>query len=375
MHSKKVLALFLSVLTVWMLSFLLSSCALERPIVQDTAALQSDPVEARPAEQPAETSKATEMPEPVAPEEKLEKKMVAVDFSSKSFESSNIYVIDYAKAAVYQVTDEASNNMCPQLSPDGKKIVFYSDREGNFDIYTVHPDGSSLKSITDTPYNKYVPRFSPDGQKICYIADEEGYTDVYVIDADGSEKRQIVKNGAENYNAIWGADPETIIYVSNEKENFDIYSIGLDGTGKKQLSDDEYFAENLSLSPDGRNLLYAAGKIDSTVFEIFTLDLWTLEIAVLTDNMSYSRLPLWALNGRKIVYVADHLGFTDIFFMDIATKESINLTESANYELLLGISQDGGIIFYQSTGEDTHSLHMFDLETAADTILIEAYGL
>lgn len=216
-----------------------------------------------------------------------------------------------------------------------------------------------------------MPRFSPDGQKICYIADEQGYTDVYVVDADGKDKRQLVKNDAENYNAIWGPDPETIIYVSNEKGDFDIYSIRLDGSGKKQLTDDEYFEENLSLSPDGRNLVYTAGKIDSTVFEIFILDLLTLEVDVLTDNMSYSRLPLWALNGQKIVYESDHLGFKDIFLLDIVSKESINLTDSANYTLLLGISGDGSTIFYHSTGEDTHSLHMFDLETATGTTLIE----
>ncbi len=235
----------------------------------------------------------------------------------------------------------------------------------------MNADGSGLQSITDTPYNKYVPRFSPDGQKICYVADEEGYTDVYVVDADGSAKRQIVQNNAENYNAIWGPDPDTLLYISNEKGPFDIYSIGIDGSGKRQLTADDHFAENLTLSPDKSKLLYAAGKIDSTVFEIYVLDLKTLAIDVLTDHMSYSRLPLWVVDGKKIAYNPDPTGDPKIFLLDMESKESINLTENATNDLLLGVCGNGRYVFYQTSGEDVHRLDMLDLEESKTLSLID----
>jgi len=206
------------------------------------------------------------------------------------YKYSNIFLADSDGKLIRKITENNFNNFAPELAPAGDKIAFYSDMDGDFDIYTVNTDGTDLKNITDNKSQDYMPKWSKDGRKICYYSDEPGNTDIYIINIDGTQNQQIVKNNSENYGAIWSKDYSEIFYVSNEAGSFDIYSIGIDGSQKIKLTDDEYFEESLSLSQDGNKILYSSGQIDNTVFEVHSFDLNSLESHQLTNNMSYGRI-------------------------------------------------------------------------------------
>jgi len=83
-----------------------------------------------------------------------------------STDSSQLYVLDLATKALTQLTSGSSTNNQPAWSPDGKRIVFISNRTGNNDIFVIKADGSGLKQLTQTPDNEYFPIWSPDGTKI-----------------------------------------------------------------------------------------------------------------------------------------------------------------------------------------------------------------
>ncbi|MBT5713973.1 hypothetical protein HOI71_23200 [Candidatus Poribacteria bacterium] len=68
----------------------------------------------------------------------------------------------------------------------GTKIVFDSNRSGNYDLYTVGPDGTGVTQLTNTAANERSPSYSPDGSRIYFTSDASGAANIYVMNADGT---------------------------------------------------------------------------------------------------------------------------------------------------------------------------------------------
>jgi Tol biopolymer transport system component len=71
--------------------------------------------------------------------------------------SHEVFVINADGSAMTNLTSNSASDALPDWSPDGKKIAFNSDRDGNFDIYTMDPDGSDIAQVTNLPGDDYAP--------------------------------------------------------------------------------------------------------------------------------------------------------------------------------------------------------------------------
>jgi TolB protein len=79
----------------------------------------------------------------------------------------------------------------PQWSPDGRRLLFVSRREGNAEVYVVNADGGGQRRLTRNPAEDRDPAWSPDGRKIAFIRGPDGERAIYLMDADGSQPRSI----------------------------------------------------------------------------------------------------------------------------------------------------------------------------------------
>ncbi len=68
----------------------------------------------------------------------------------------------------------------PNWSPDGGRIAFTSDRDGDFEVYTMRPNGSSVRQLTFNDASEFHPNWSPDGGQITFTTDRDGDFEVYV---------------------------------------------------------------------------------------------------------------------------------------------------------------------------------------------------
>ena len=100
---------------------------------------------------------------------------------------------------VISIAGRRSLNFAPQVSPDGKKLLFHSNRDGNFEIYVSNIDGSAPRNLTNDAGNDITPAWSRTGDLIAWSANRigDGYQ-VYVAKADGSGIRQIVSQPSSN---------------------------------------------------------------------------------------------------------------------------------------------------------------------------------
>lgn len=173
------------------------------------------------------------------------------------------------------------------VSPDGRKIVFTSLRDGDLDIYTMNADGSDVRKLTNELGYDGGAFFSPDGSKIVYrafhpvtpqqIADYRRLLDqhlvrpttmeLWVMDADGSNKRQITSFGAASFAPFFHPDGRRVIFSSNMSDpagrDFDIYLVGLDGSGLERITHAPDFDGFPMFSPDGRQLVFASNRGDA----------------------------------------------------------------------------------------------------------------
>ena len=76
-------------------------------------------------------------------------------------------------------------------SPDGLRIAFVGDRDGNDEVYVVNVDGSALRNLTRNPARDGHPVWAPDGRKLGFVSSRGGNRDIYVMNADGSRLRNL----------------------------------------------------------------------------------------------------------------------------------------------------------------------------------------
>lgn len=108
--------------------------------------------------------------------------------------SWDIYAINSDGTGDTRLTTSNSPEHDPSYSRDGSKIVFTSERDGNFEIYVMNPDGSGQTRVTNTPENETEPAFSLDGRQIIFRNATIG--GLYTINTDGTGLRQIPGTGS-----------------------------------------------------------------------------------------------------------------------------------------------------------------------------------
>jgi Tol biopolymer transport system component len=91
----------------------------------------------------------------------------------------------------------------PAWSPDGTRIAFHSDRDGDMDIYVVSVDRSDIVRLTDNEATDVYPTWSPDGTRIAFASDRDGNLEIYVMNADGTEQTRMTDNSAIDYLPSW----------------------------------------------------------------------------------------------------------------------------------------------------------------------------
>ena len=175
------------------------------------------------------------------------------------------------------------------LSPDGKKIVFTSLKDGDLEIYTMNADGSDVRRLTTTPGYDGGPWWSPDGTKIVYRAHHPrdstelaqyrallaqglirpSKVELFVMNADGSDQRQVTALGGANFGPSWSPDGTKIIFSTNfvapRSGNFDLYLVdanaSMAGPGQvEQLTFDGTFDGFPIFHPNGKQLLWASNR-------------------------------------------------------------------------------------------------------------------
>ncbi len=154
-----------------------------------------------------------------------------------------------------------------QLSPDGKRIAFFSQRSGSSEIWLAGSDGSNPIQLTSfSGPSAGSPRWSPDGQSIAFDSNLQGSWDVYVVNAQGGAPRAVAVGEGEESRPSWSRDGQWIYFNSDRGGTHQIYRIPVQGGEPVRVS--QAGGYNPFESPDGRFVYYGRGPMEAGLWRI-----------------------------------------------------------------------------------------------------------
>jgi len=238
----------------------------------------------------------------------------------------NIYRMDISEKAVSKnlptkLIASTQNDDSPQISPDGKRIVFTSDRSGKFEIWTCDIDGTNPMRLTFLDKYAGTPRWSPDGQEIAFDFFEERRGHIYVISSTGGPPRPMTTGDFDNVVPSWSSDGKWIYFSSNRTGTYQIWRVPVQGGEALQVT--KQGGRLAFESPDGKYVYY--------VKSIPTLGIWRMpveggeELRVL-DSFNSQYFGDWVVVDEGIYFI-DSNDTVTLEFFDFASRKVRQVTK------------------------------------------------
>jgi len=245
-------------------------------------------------EPPPETT-PTPVPTPAPVQERI-----AV--SSNRDGNWDIYTMNADGTDLRRVTRHSSHDIRPVQSSDGSEIVFTSTREGNYEIYKMLADGTDVRRLTHDSTSDWTTQgsWSPDGSRIAFTTHRDGNYEIYKMRANGSDVRRLTNNSAADLDPSWSPDGSQIVFESHRDGNWEIYVMGSDGSNQTRLTSDASFDNsNAAWSPDGSKIAYS-GNNDTTGQKVYLMNPDGSGKYRLIEAPEGQYYPSWSPDGSRL---------------------------------------------------------------------------
>lgn len=234
--------------------------------------------------------------------------------------------------------------------PDGRRILYQSNRSGRIRLHVMNRDGSGDHPIGDGLANDRLPDLSPDGRRIAFVSDRGGNEDVWVMNLDGSGLRNLSRAPGQDIHPYWAPDGARILFNSDRTGggHLDIWSVRPDGSGLTLVRADEDEKTCARLSPDGRRIVYLKGEHETLNDEVYVMAADGSHDRNLTHSPAAEGWPVWTRDGRWIVYASNPGGRFALWVMGAYGGGAHPLFEPppGSFDARPEISPDGRMVLF-----------------------------
>jgi Tol biopolymer transport system component len=253
----------------------------------------------------------------------------------------------YGRALSGDGGDEQDMSVSPSLSPDGRRVVYLSQR-GLFsiDLYLADVEtGAIIRRLVNTTTDQHFASLQfissagswhPGGRQFVFGALTAGQAALAIIDVDNGrvlrEKR--FPELGEILNPSWSPDGRLIAFSATDGGHSDLFVYDLDADTLRQLTEDSYADLQPSWSPDGQQLAFVTDRYSTDLARLAPgpnglalLDVATGRPQALpTFDRGKSINPQWAPDGRRISFLSDRTGVTNVYTIDLTSGTITQVT-------------------------------------------------
>jgi Tol biopolymer transport system component len=245
-----------------------------------------------------------------------------IAFYSQRDGNWEVYLTNFDGSVQTNLSLSTASDQSPVWSPDGRKLAFTSKRTGGGDIYVINSDGSGLLRLTTSTYADLEPTWSPDSQRLAFISKRDGNSDVFVMNADGTNQVNLTRNTVQESAPVWSPTENKIAYLSIRSGLTKIFIMNADGTNQFQLTGSAVNEANIDWSPDGQKLAFDSYHYTPDYVEHY--DLWVVNadgsaLKNLTPyNAAADTEPDWSPDGKTLIiastrYAGSQYGAQEIY--------------------------------------------------------------
>jgi dipeptidyl aminopeptidase/acylaminoacyl peptidase len=258
----------------------------------------------------------------------------------------HIFSVDVATKEVRQLTHGIYDEHSIDWSPDGKEILFASNREPNqdeffnYDIFALRVADDTIRRLTSTEYNEYDPVWSPDGKHIAYRGTKRGLTDrettmedthVWLMNADGGDRHEIGavlddRQGAPE----WAPDSSAVYFTVQERGSNHLVRLPISGGSPNYIVKESGSVGGFSLGKDGL-LAYAFSSAQDMA------ELYVKNVGGAANNLTDLNAKVMA--GKQI---ADVESFTFVsndnkYEVEAFLTKPLGMTATSKHPLIVNI--------------------------------------
>jgi Tol biopolymer transport system component len=286
-------------------------------------------------------------------------------------QSQELREVDLGSGASRQLTRTLAADRQPAYSPDGRFVVFSSNRTGNLDLWLLDRESRALRQLTDDTSQDWDPGFSADGGRVLFSSSRGGNLEIWSVDLDGSNARQVSADGVDAENPTMTPDGRWVVYSSGNPDHLGLFRIRPDGSDVARITTGSHTTPEVS--PDGRWALFVSTTGLSARVQFVEIETGRLAPAAIDLGSTTRAASItlgrgrWTRKGAAVAYTGiDDRGRTGIFEQDFDPERDTSATRrpmAGFYDELqtesFGVAPDGSRVALAVIRE-THSLMLAD---------------
>ncbi len=294
--------------------------------------------------------------------------------------NTEIYVMNVDGSGLVRLTNDPGFDDSPALSPDGRQVAFLTARHDpnpqfpnlKYELYVTNTDGSNQRRLTTTEAAEDHPAWSPDGHWISFDADYDGngFYEIYMIQPDGSNLTRLTSGAYNDQFADWSPDGRQIAFSSDRNGNWDIFAMNSNGSNQQPLTDSPNWELFPAWSPDGSRMAFNSLVPRSRNTDIFLLDADGSNQRQLTDSPGFDENPSWSPDGRQIAFQTQRGGNFELYVMNPDGSGQYPLAGNPADELWPSWARSAPPLFEKSSQElglhETFQAALGDLDSDGD---------
>ncbi len=261
--------------------------------------------------------------------------------------TASIWIVPSAEAQrAAQITSNKYDGLEGVAIASDGRVVYTSRAGGNLSLWITNPDRTGQKQLTTDPHNHLAPAITPDGRYVVFGSDRAGSQNIWRIGTDGSNPKQLTRGEADLYPQC-SPDSQWVVYTANNGGKQTLWKVPIDGGDPIQMTN--FISARAVISPDGKQL--ACAYLD----EQGTSPRWAAAIIPFEGGQPLKTFDVprqrqrmilrWSLTGQELTYIVNRAGISNIWSQPVDGSPAKQLTDfKSNQIFSFDWSRDGKLL-------------------------------